>query len=292
MSDFKSEILPSGAELQISNEIYCISTTEHYVQVTKADIARMYGIAFPEKRRTGECCNIQSDPALDQAEPFDINSPVVYDLTEEQKRVLITGALDTVTPILLHVFYTCGLSNEIFTNIINQPTGEKFSLTFKKATEVDDINVADLTQPSDKYEQRVGSVAEEMAITKHPVSFKLYTKYSTNATASWSADFYRHNWPIIVDGYMDYARIAVAAQAEAIKKALNEFYGLEAHCDIGDDPESQVTEEQCARIKAHDIEVYLIQHGYVPSPEKKCETCGGALKNQGDDNCPKCWNTF
>lgn len=72
MSDFKSEILPSGAELQISNEINCISTAEHYVQVTKADIARMYGIAFPEKRRTGECYNLPEQTDVPDIDVGDI----------------------------------------------------------------------------------------------------------------------------------------------------------------------------------------------------------------------------
>jgi hypothetical protein len=225
MSECKSEVLPSGRIFNDYGEgCFSVSGRDKTISVglKREDINRMHGIAFPEKRRTGECHN-----TLASTEVSDI---VVVDLTQ---------------------------------------------------TDVSDINVGDMKQavPGDKYEQRVRAVAEEMAITKHPVSYKLYTKYSTIDTASWSADFYKQNWPIIVDGFMDYARIAVAAQAEAIKKALNEFYGLEAHCDIGDDPESQVTEEQCARIKAHDIEVYLIEHGYVPGPEwNKCSICGGKYK--------------
>lgn len=63
---FTSEILPSGITIEALNSskvfkdtepLYVIEDEQGYqVHVTKADIARMYGIAYPEKRNG--CCKV------------------------------------------------------------------------------------------------------------------------------------------------------------------------------------------------------------------------------------------
>lgn len=68
MSEIKTELLPSGVEFRDDNNVYLIIDSGDEINVTKSDIARMYGIAFPEKRRSGECYNVP-----EQADVPDIN---------------------------------------------------------------------------------------------------------------------------------------------------------------------------------------------------------------------------
>lgn len=61
MSAFKQETLPSGLTITaVEGKSYDFNVKGEYgqwVKLTKSDINRMHGIAFPEKRRTGVCCN-------------------------------------------------------------------------------------------------------------------------------------------------------------------------------------------------------------------------------------------
>lgn len=61
MSAFKQETLPSGIEIKAHHGPLDFKLEGKYGQwalLTKSDINRMHGIAFPEKRRTGVCHNL------------------------------------------------------------------------------------------------------------------------------------------------------------------------------------------------------------------------------------------
>lgn len=79
------------------------------------------------------------------------------------------------------------------------------------------------------YEERVRSVAEEMAAQKRPLSFKLYNKYRDKEDNGWSHDFYVKNWQLIVDGYVMAARIAVKHMAEMYQTGFIRFLENSEH---------------------------------------------------------------
>lgn len=59
MNEFKSEVLKSGIAVRAHEEEYIVTDLDgQEVLLTESDINRLYGIAFPEKRRAGDCCTL------------------------------------------------------------------------------------------------------------------------------------------------------------------------------------------------------------------------------------------
>lgn len=61
MNDFKSEVLPSGMVIEKCGDDFLIGEKGRQlytvVKLSRSDINRMHGIAFPEKRLSEKCCN-------------------------------------------------------------------------------------------------------------------------------------------------------------------------------------------------------------------------------------------
>lgn len=204
MSERKSEVLPSGVAIYSANNIFYLSHDEAIIYLSRADINRMYGIAFPEKRRTGECCNVPGQ------------------------------------------------------------------------TDVLDTNVGDTPQPADgnKYIAEVRRVAEVLAkVPFNPEKWEGVEHFGDQVKER------------IIDGKMEEARAMVAEMHTAHYKGY--ITGLAAKDQFPNDDENSIVKRS-----AYYNEL-LLKRGLIPEAEvKKCETCGGILKMQGDDNCPKCCNTY
>lgn len=68
MNEFTSEVLKSGVTVLATEKGFYVNNGEDYVHLTKSDINRLHGIAFPEKRRTGECYNTPSEDIINSPE--------------------------------------------------------------------------------------------------------------------------------------------------------------------------------------------------------------------------------
>lgn len=107
-----------------------------------------------------------------------------------------------------------------------------------------------------KNETLIRKIAEEMAAEKHPVSFQLFNKYKDQADNGWSHAFYVANWPVIIDRFIDQARIAVKHMAEAFKQSYYIWCQNKENMTI-DDREY--------------LNSYLIEHGLIPEIEKEAK---------------------
>lgn len=87
MNDFKSEVLPSANNNTIyadGDDFVVYNPDDECIVLTKSDIARMYGIAFPEKRRSGECYNLPEQTDVPDINVGDIPlQPTAGDKYEE-----------------------------------------------------------------------------------------------------------------------------------------------------------------------------------------------------------------
>lgn len=99
------------------------------------------------------------------------------------------------------------------------------------------------------YNERVRLIAEEMAKVDFNNTYKTYVKYTTTHadSNSWSAGFYRQQWPILVQRYMPFAQIAVRHMAVKYDEGFQ--FGID--CDID---------------AKEDISLYqkLIEYGLIP----------------------------
>lgn len=75
MNEFTSEVLPSAYNNHIDadgNEFVIYGPDDESVVVTKQDIARMYGIAYPEKRHSRSCNTTSSPPTNSDVSDIDV----------------------------------------------------------------------------------------------------------------------------------------------------------------------------------------------------------------------------
>lgn len=67
MEKFTSEVLPSGAQLvgpKHKDDFFLFVDEYSSITLSKEDIARMYGIAFPEKKHG--CCKTKFEQAIEE----------------------------------------------------------------------------------------------------------------------------------------------------------------------------------------------------------------------------------
>lgn len=86
MEKFTSEVLNSGAKVLLNAKGFYVSNGEDYVHLTKSDINRLHGIAFPEKRRTGSCSNAPEATDVPDINVGDIPALATVDVYEENVR--------------------------------------------------------------------------------------------------------------------------------------------------------------------------------------------------------------
>lgn len=86
MEKFTSEVLKSGVQILATEKGFYVNNGEDYVHLTKSDINRMHGIAFPEKRRTGECNNTTQEADVTNINVGDIPQTISGDKYEEHVR--------------------------------------------------------------------------------------------------------------------------------------------------------------------------------------------------------------
>lgn len=93
MEIFTSEVLHSGIKVTaIRDHRFRIEDGSVFINLTASDINRLHGIAFPEKRRTGECSNTPEATDVPDTNVGDIPQPTAADKYEENVRKLAEEA--------------------------------------------------------------------------------------------------------------------------------------------------------------------------------------------------------
>jgi len=93
MNEFTTEVLPDGAKitkLPDNETLYAIEELGNRVILTKQDIARMYGIAYPTKRLSEKCCNVPQQSDVPDTNVGDIPQTATGDKYEAHVREVAT----------------------------------------------------------------------------------------------------------------------------------------------------------------------------------------------------------